>query len=91
MSEPCWAKSRDWQQEQLSEQLSEQLLKQLSEQLSDAMTSRVRQATTDNGIAALHLAARQGHLEVVKVLLEFGADKDKAGNTHHKYHQIFDI
>ena len=55
------------------------------------MTSRVRQATTDNGIAALHLAARQGHLEVVKVLLEFDADKDKAGNTHHKYHQIFDI
>ena len=45
------------------------------------MTSRVRQATTDNGIAALHLAARQGHLEVVKVLLDFGADKDKAGNT----------
>ena len=37
--------------------------------------------TTDDGTTPLFVAAQQGHLEVVRFLVESGADKDQ-GTTH---------
>jgi len=42
----------------------------------------IDKAGTNNGLTALHLAAMNGHPEVLRVLINYGADVDKTENNH---------
>jgi ankyrin repeat protein len=44
----------------------------------------VTQATTHNGMTAMHVAALHGHREIVALLLKHGADKSAKATTGHR-------